>query len=350
MKVVLFGAGVVFLPALVVVLLVVVFVTPPAHASCSSGNGGAAGGRVDVAAIPPAPVAGYGHEQLVNAAHIMNAATDLDLPTDAQRIGVMTAMGESGLRVLDYGDTAGPDSRGLFQQRSNGAWGSLADRMDPTISSTNFFTALIAVAGWADLEPSIAAHRVQGNSDPHHYARWWAASGEVITALGGTSSGGGGSGCQTGSVALPLDRPFMISSHFGKRPTPTPGASSNHPATDMVGHCGDPVYAIVAGTVTKSDRLWLSVTTDAGYTVSYLHMHRWDRLVDVGDTVAAGDAIGAVGNEAPSTGCHLDLRINTAGNNDPVVAGLPVDASLPGWVDPEDFMAAHGTPLMVDAA
>ena len=38
-----------------------------------------------------------------------------------QAIGVMTAMGEYSLQVLEYGDAAGPDSRGLFQQRANGA-------------------------------------------------------------------------------------------------------------------------------------------------------------------------------------------------------------------------------------
>ena len=31
---------------------------------------------------------------------------------------MMTAMGESGLRVLDRGDTAGPDNRGLFSVMS----------------------------------------------------------------------------------------------------------------------------------------------------------------------------------------------------------------------------------------
>jgi hypothetical protein len=56
-------------------------------------------------------------------------------------IGVMTAMGESGLANLEHGDAAGADSRGLFQQRANGAWGSLKDRMTPYTAAYNFFTA-----------------------------------------------------------------------------------------------------------------------------------------------------------------------------------------------------------------
>ena len=81
-------------------------------------------------------VDGYSIEQLQNAAAIMGAGKALDLSVKGQMISVMVSLGESGLRVLDYGDGPGPDSRGLFQQRDNGAWGSYADRMDPTISAT----------------------------------------------------------------------------------------------------------------------------------------------------------------------------------------------------------------------
>ena len=78
----------------------------------------------------------------------------------------MVALGESGLRVLDYGDGPGPDSRGLFQQRDNGAWGSYEDRMDPTISATNFIKALQAVPGWEQLEPTIAGNGSSATQTP----------------------------------------------------------------------------------------------------------------------------------------------------------------------------------------
>ncbi len=97
----------------------------------------------------------------------------------------MTAMGESSLRVLDRGDAAGPDSRGLFQQRDNGAWGTYADRMDPATSATNFFRALQEVPDWRSLPPTIAAHRTQRNADPDHYARWWDDAVAVVGALAG---------------------------------------------------------------------------------------------------------------------------------------------------------------------
>src|SRR3712207_5748235 len=94
-----------------------------------------------------APVAGYSGVQLDNARAILGAGHELGLSLRDQTIGVMTAMGESSLRVLDHGDKAGPDSRGLFQQRDNGAWGTLAQRMDPGASATSFFTALQRVGG-----------------------------------------------------------------------------------------------------------------------------------------------------------------------------------------------------------
>ncbi len=155
---------------------------PPPSAECAQAGPAV---RVDPAAVPAGPVAGWSGEQLVNAAAIVNAAADLGLDTCAQVVGVMTAMGESSLRVLDRGDAAGPDSRGLFQQRDNGAWGSYADRMDPATSATNFFRALQEVPDWRSLPPTIAAHRTQRNADPDHYARWWDDAVAVVGALAG---------------------------------------------------------------------------------------------------------------------------------------------------------------------
>jgi hypothetical protein len=128
-------------------------------------------------------IAGYTGDQLANAAAIMNAAGAMNLSAKGQTIGVMVAMGESSLRVLDKGDVAGPDSRGLFQQRANGAWGSYQDRMDPTTSATNFFKALVKVPGWGNMTPTQAAHAVQGNQDPNHYAKFFDAAQDVVTQL-----------------------------------------------------------------------------------------------------------------------------------------------------------------------
>lgn len=172
-------------PVLVIafVLTLVLFFAasqPPAAASCNPTGAAVA---VDLDSVPNGPVAGFGREQLVNAAHIMLAADDLGLSRRDQQIGVMTAIGESSLNVLDRGDAAGPDSRGLFQQRDS--WGPEADRMDPYKSAGLFFQALTKVSNRDSLEPTLVAHKVQANRDPWHYERHWAAAGQIVDALAG---------------------------------------------------------------------------------------------------------------------------------------------------------------------
>lgn len=189
------AVAVVSVPLLVVVMFVGAGNGSPSAAAAGCGAGLAS--AAEPSSGVPSAVAGYSGVQLQNAAAIVSAGKALGLPARGQAIGVMTAMGESGLRVIDYGDGAGPDSRGLFQQRPNGAWGSYADRMSPAASAGNFFRALLRVRGWEQLEPSIAAHRVQGNADPFHYEPYWPAAVEVVAALEGLSpaSVGGAAAC-----------------------------------------------------------------------------------------------------------------------------------------------------------
>ncbi len=139
-------------------------------------------------ARPGLSVAGYSGVQLENARAILAAGERMGLSLRDRTIGVMTAMGESSLKVLDHGDTAGPDSRGLFQQRDNGAWGTLAQRMDPTASATSFFSALRRVGGRDALSPTQVAHAVQRNADPDHYARYWDKAVAVVSSLTGASA------------------------------------------------------------------------------------------------------------------------------------------------------------------
>lgn len=158
-------------------------------ASVPSPNGGC--GPASTSAVQGQTVAGYSGDQLDNAAAIMNAAIDLGLDARAQLLGVMTAMGESGLRNIGYGDweTSGvtnPDgsrttSIGLFQQQDS--WGSRDDRLNPTKAARLFYERLVRVQGWESLPASEAIHRVQINSDPDHYAKWESPAVAVVSAL-----------------------------------------------------------------------------------------------------------------------------------------------------------------------
>jgi hypothetical protein len=148
-------------------------------ASVAADSGvGAAGGDYGATSV-----AGYRGDQLANAAAIVDAGRAMGLSERDVTIGVMTAMGESGLKVIDHGDAAGPDSRGLFQQRDNGAWGTYAERMDPTASATSFFKALAGIEARDAMTPTAVAHAVQRNADPNHYAKYWAPAVEVVKTL-----------------------------------------------------------------------------------------------------------------------------------------------------------------------
>lgn len=309
--------------------------------------GACAPGRVvDAAKIPDAPIAGYSGVQLQNAAHIMNAATTLNLDRGAQILGVLAAMTESELQVLDHG-VDDRDGRGLFQQPDEPEWGSLADRMDPTRSATNFFLQLQTVGSWASLPPSVAVYRVQGGSDPYRFEDDYNAAALVV----GTLAGGGEAICQGGNLVFPLNAGFQMTDDFGFRGDIGLDVNPFHAAVDLQnwpGPCGTPVYAITTGTVTAKAGYTLSVKSPEGYTVSYLHMKLSDMIVDVGDQVAPGDQIGLVGNEGPSTGCHLDLRINVIGSTNQAVSELTRAESLggpAGWVDPEEFYRLFGLEL-----
>ena len=139
-------------------------------------------------------------EQLAHAGVIMSAGRDLGAPLRDQAIAVMTAMGESSLRNLDYGDweTSGvtnPDgsrttSIGLFQQQDE--WGTRDQRLDPYTAATLFYRAMAEAVPQPEretLEPTAIAHRTQINSDPDHYAKYWPAAVGVVERLSGADSG-----------------------------------------------------------------------------------------------------------------------------------------------------------------
>lgn len=147
----------------------------------------------DAETLPFTGVAGWSGEQLANAATIVLTAQSLGFGRDGQILGVMTAMGESSLRNIDYGDweTRGftnPDgtrttSIGLFQQQD--WWGSVDARMDPATAASLFYARLGGLEGWQQMEPSHAIHRVQVNTDRDYYAQYREDAAAVVDALAG---------------------------------------------------------------------------------------------------------------------------------------------------------------------
>ncbi|MEV6473703.1 hypothetical protein [Streptomyces sp. NPDC051657] len=106
--------------------------------------------------------------QAVNAATISAVGTTRGMPERAVTIALATALQESTLRNIDYGDR---DSLGLFQQRPSQGWGTPAQLMDPVYSSGEFYDHLAEVPGYSRLPLTVAAQRVQRSGFPQAYAK-----------------------------------------------------------------------------------------------------------------------------------------------------------------------------------
>lgn len=132
-----------------------------------------------------APADGLTAEQTGNAAIITVVAADRNLGAAGAVLGVMTAMTESSLINVDYGDTAGPDSRGLFQQRD--PWGPVSVRMDPAGAAGLFYDRLATIDDWRDLAPWVAAQQVQRSAfaDGSNYAANYQAAVAIVANLTG---------------------------------------------------------------------------------------------------------------------------------------------------------------------
>lgn len=326
--------------ALVAGLLGFTVISEDNQPACNPGGPAAQGVEVSAQIQGLAPVAGYDAEQLANAAAIIQTGSALGMGVRDQTIAVMTAMGESALRVLDHGDTAGPDSRGLFQQRDNGTWGTLEERMDPTASATSFYRALATVNDRDALVPTLAAHRVQTNQDPFHYEPHWPAAVHVVNALSGTGPDSGAdfelvsdtvgactalSGATAPANAAgwaPPVRTGYISSPFGWRQDPFTQQKKFHPGADFAAACGTPIHAINDGVVIHAGGPAFHMTggvvaiDHGGNLISRAgHMRPADITVRAGQKVHGGDVIGLIGNEGNSTGCHTHFEISAGGNN-----------------------------------
>ncbi|NLT54924.1 MAG: C40 family peptidase [Actinomycetales bacterium] len=119
-------------------------------------------------------------EQWRNARTIRDVGIALGIPTQGLMIAIATAMTESGMRNLAYGDA---DSLGLFQQRPSAGWGTPEEIQDPVRSSTSFFRALQKIPNWEELPLTVAAQQVQRSAYPDRYAVWEPLAGSMIVAL-----------------------------------------------------------------------------------------------------------------------------------------------------------------------
>ena len=116
--------------------------------------------------------------QAADAAIIAGVAVREHLPREALTVAYATAMQESKLENLDYGDL---DSVGIFQQRPSQGWGTTAQLEDPAYAATAFFGALVKIPGYTALPVYQAAQDVQRSADGSAYEQY-AQAGTVLAA------------------------------------------------------------------------------------------------------------------------------------------------------------------------
>jgi hypothetical protein len=143
----------------------------------------------------------FSPEQVANAALIAAISDKRGLPPRAASIAIATAIQESKLRNLTYGDR---DSVGLFQQRpSMKVWGTREQILDPVHSTNGFYDALVKIDGYESMVITEVAQRVQRSAYPDAYADHEQEGRILASTLRGQSPAGFVCQLQPAETALP---------------------------------------------------------------------------------------------------------------------------------------------------
>lgn len=254
----------------------------------------------------------FSAEQMRNAAIIASVGSSMGMSARDIQIGIMTAIAESGLVNVNYGDR---DSLGLFQQRPSMGWGTPAQVTDPRYAARAFFGPLKAHTERNEESPWLAAQHIQRSAfaDGSNYRVWWEAA-QAIYKKGLTSKGGvSGPGGSKGSGK------YWKASDGGK------GWTNSH---DYRNGMRSPVYAIGPGVV-RAEQLGPSagsgqhpnasprgygsygvvsyLTTDDGQRVTYAHLYPGTQ---VSGRVQGGQRIALSASTGNSSGPHTHFEVN----------------------------------------
>ena len=139
-------------------------------------------------------------EQTANAATITAIALKRGLPARAATIANATAIQESKLRNIKFGDR---DSLGLFQQRPSQGWGTEKQILDPVYATNKFYDALIKIDGYEGMDITKVAQLVQRSAFPEAYADHEQEGRILASTLAGHSPGGIGCRLDAATVSSP---------------------------------------------------------------------------------------------------------------------------------------------------
>lgn len=191
-------------------------------------------------------------EQLRNASIIYQVGQSMGMGSRDIQIALITAMVESNLVNVHYGDS---DSLGLFQQRPSQGWGTAEQVTNPQYAAGKFFSALRGLGDTRyQMGMGAAAQAVQRSAYPDRYAerigamrQLWPSvqqgSGDQPLSLEGNPYGAPDP--TTGEI--PMSQPVSLSSTLGTE-TPIPSASTMLGAWGM--DAPQPVDPLTSGITT----------------------------------------------------------------------------------------------------
>jgi hypothetical protein len=181
-------------------------------------------------------------DQARNASAIVAVAVRRDLPARAATIALATAMQESKLTNLDYGDR---DSLGLFQQRPSQGWGTAAQVLNPIYAAGAFYDALVKVQGYQTMNINNVAQDVQHSAHPDGYARHESAARALASAMTGQSAAA--FSCVIGGTQLLSDNTGTPATRAAAVATALTGAFGSMLTTGTPDRTGAVVATVAAG-------------------------------------------------------------------------------------------------------
>ena len=203
-------------------------------------------------------------DQASNAAAITAIAVQRDLPPRAATIAIATAMQESKVRNVKFGDR---DSLGLFQQRPSQGWGTEEQILDPEYSTNKFYDALVKVDGYTDMDIAEAAQAVQRSAAGEAYAQHETQARVTASVLAGQT--GAGIGCALDDPSSPGDPEAvaaLVEKDFG-----IPAETRDRTVT-VVTDSDELAWAVGAWGVARA--------ADTGAVRVSAHRHQWVRALE----------------------------------------------------------------------
>ncbi len=205
-------------------------------------------------------------DQASNAAAITAIGVQRGLPPRAASIAIATAMQESKVRNVRYGDR---DSLGLFQQRPSQGWGTAEQILDPEYSTNKFFDALELVADYETMDIAEAAQEVQRSADGAAYAQHETKARVTASVLSGQTPEG--IGCALKTPDAPGDAEALaalLEKDFGLTPEVGDGVVT------LQAQDPDMAWAVASWAVARA--------TDTGATRVGVDRQQWSRSMTKG--------------------------------------------------------------------